>query len=61
MMLLVGIVSGVFAARSRERAVTGSLASRGQPAVFAGLLAVYLGGYYLGFHAWANDRPVPIR
>src|SRR5262249_39442309 len=29
--------------------------------MFAGVFAVYLSGYYLGLHAWRNDRPLPLR
>lgn len=58
MVLLIAIVSVVFAAipRTRRYGLTGLI---GASVMLAGFFVVYLGGYSLGFHAWANDRPVP--
>jgi hypothetical protein len=58
MMTLVVIVSAVFTAIPGTRRF-GLVGVIGAIAMFAGFFAVYLGGYYLGLHAWANDRPVP--
>lgn len=60
MMMLVAIVSVVFAAIPRTRRF-GLVGVIGAAAMLAGFFAVYLGGHYLGLHAWANDRPVPLQ
>jgi hypothetical protein len=59
MVLLIAIVSVVFAAipRTRRHGLIGLI---GASAMLAGFYAVYLGGVSLGLHAWANDRPVPL-
>jgi hypothetical protein len=60
MMLVVAIVAVVFAVIPRTRRY-GLIGVIGAAAMLAGFFAVYLGGYYLGVHAWANDRPVPLQ
>jgi len=59
-MLLVAIVSVVVAVVPRTRRY-GVIGVVGAAAMLAAFFAVYLGGYYLGLHAWANDHPVPLR
>ena len=60
MMVLVACVSAVFATIPRTRRC-GLFGLIGTGAMLVGFFAVYLGGYYFGLYAWANDRPVPIR
>jgi hypothetical protein len=60
MMLVVAIVSVVFAVIPSTRRY-GLIGVIGVAAMLAGFFAVYLGGYYLGVHGWAHDRPAPLQ